>query len=147
MKDIFSHFVERFNKKDSNVPESESNIMEFENKFNIKLPADFRNFLLKYGSVWTPDVLDIIVEKELDFAEVQNFWDIESMTKDKKEEWTSQLDVDLIPFASDCMGNIYAFKADEIGEKKDKALVYFFDHDFDTVEAINESFTDLINEI
>ena len=53
---------------------------------------------------------------------------------------------DLIPFALDCMGNIYAFKTSDLKEEKLTATVYFYDHDFDTIQNASDSFTDLVEE-
>lgn len=77
--------------------------------------------------------------------DVQEFWEIERIIEDKKSEWTSQLATDIIPFASDCMGNIFGFLTADLKLERQTAAVYFFDHDFDTVDKIFESFTDWID--
>jgi hypothetical protein len=144
--EIFKQFVSKYNGKDEINPQTEIQIQKLENEFNIYLPKDWKLFLLNYGSIWTPEILDIIVDDELDINDVQDFWDIEQIEYDKKNEWTSKITTDLIPFASDSMGNIFAFKINDIKTPKESSEVYFFDHDFDTVEKISNSFTEWINE-
>lgn len=74
------------------------------------------------------------------------FWDIESISYDKKNEWTSQISTDLIPFASDSMGNIFGFLSADLKSEHESSSVYFFDHDFDTVDKIANSFSEWLNE-
>jgi len=144
--DLFEQFVKRYNKKDEIDRQDETQIQKLENEFGIYLPEDYKSFLNNFGSLWTPEILDIIVDNELDFYDVQDFWDIERIEYDKKNEWTSKLTTDLIPFASDSMGNIFAFKTDEIKAKAEFSSIYFFDHDFDTITKITNSFTEWIEQ-
>lgn len=146
MKEEFKSFYDRFKKNDSNTPEPKLNIESFEGEYQIKLPDDFREFLSEYGDLWTPNILDLINSNELDLNDVQDFWNIERIKHDKENEWTSQLETDLIPFASDCMGNIFGFKTEELKDSKRTPKVYFFDHDFETIEPVSTSFTEWINE-
>ena len=139
-------FADRFNKSDDAKPSTQVDIDSLENKFQIYLPNDYKTFLLNFGNIWTPDILDIVADNELEINDVQQFWTIERIIYDKQNEWTSQLSTDLIPFASDCMGNIFAFIRHDIKSPSDTASIYFFDHDFDTVEKISNSFTDWIEE-
>lgn len=142
---IFNLFSNKYNKSDDAKPSTQSNIDSLEREFQINLPNDYKNFLLNYGNIWTPDIVDLIVDEDLDLNDVQQFWDIKSIINDKKNEWTSQVSLDIIPFASDCMGNIFAFSSKDLQQKKEIADVYFFDHDFDTVEKIADSFINWID--
>jgi len=144
--EILSEFSNRFNKKDVIKKVSESDIQNLESEFGITLPKDYKMFIKEFGNVWTPEILDIIVDNEIELNDVQNFWDIESISYDKKNEWTSQIATDLIPFASDSMGNIFGFLTADLKTKRESNPVYFFDHDFDTVEKISDSFTEWVNE-
>ena len=139
-------FVDRFNKNDSNKPESEADIVSFEQEYGITLPLDYKEFLKVYGDIWTPDILDLMDDKELDFPDVQEFWKLHQIKKDKNNGWTSQLDTNLIPFASDCMGNIFGFKMNELKGAVDATNIYFYDHDFESIELVSESFTKWIEE-
>ena len=144
--EILREFSNRFNKKDDLKKASESDIQKLESEFGITLPKDYKTLIAELGNMWTPDILDIIVDNQLELNDVQDFWDIESITYDKKNEWTSQISTDLIPFASDSMGNIFGFLSTDLTTENETISVYFFDHDFDTVEKISDSFTEWINE-
>ncbi|MFD2565528.1 SMI1/KNR4 family protein [Aquimarina rubra] len=144
--EILNKFSKRFNKRDDVKKASESEIKNFESEFGIVLPNDFKKFIAEYGNIWTPDILDIIVDNEIELNDVQNFWDIETISFDKKNEWTSQISTDLIPFASDSMGNIFGFLSADLKTEKESSSVYFFDHDFNTVDKIADSFSEWINE-
>ena len=144
--EILREFSNRFNKKDDLKKASESDIQKLESEFGITLPKDYKTFIAEFGNISTPDILFIIVDKKIELNDVQDFWDIESISYDKKNEWTSQISTDLIPFASDSMGNIFGFLSTDLTTENETISVYFFDHDFDTVEKISDSFTEWINE-
>jgi cell wall assembly regulator SMI1 len=139
-------FAERFNKSDKAKPSTQVDIDKLEHEFKIILPNDYKTFLLNFGNIWTPDILDLVVDKELDISEVQQFWSIDEIIYDKQNEWTSHVSTDIIPFASDSMGNIFAFLRHDIKSLTETTDIYFFDHDFNTVEKISNSFTDWIDE-
>lgn len=140
----FKSFYDRFNRNDSNAPELELNIQAFEKEYQINFPKDFREFIAVYGDLWTPDILDLIDDNKLDINDVQDFWSIERIKYDKENGWTSKLETDLIPFASDCMGNIFVFKREELKDSKEISNIYFFDHDFDVIDFVSSSFTEWI---
>jgi cell wall assembly regulator SMI1 len=141
----FRKFADRFNKSTNAAPSTQSDIDKLEKELNIQLPNDYKRFLLSIGNIWTPDILDLVVDKELDLADVQQFWTPDEIIDDKKNFWTKQVSTDIIPFATDCMGNIFSFLASDLRQKTETADIYFFDHDFDTVEKISNSFTVWIN--
>ncbi len=141
----FKQFVERFNKSDDAKASTQIDIDMLEKELKIYLPYDYKTFLLSFGNIWTPDILDLIVDQELEINDVQDFWDIEKIIYDKQNEWTSQVSTDIIPFASDCMGNIFAFLTNDIKSPTETADIYFYDQDFDTVEKISPSYKDWID--
>jgi len=150
MTTVFEKYSDRFNKSSDSKPASNEDVIRIEKALEILLPTDYKQFLQEQGDVWTPDILDIIVDKEIDLNDVQQFWDSERIIYDKQNEWTSKVSVDIIPFASDCMGNIFAFKTSDLKTQRATADIYFFDHDFDIVEKVSDSFTkwlDNYNEI
>lgn len=138
----FKQFVDKYNKNEGIKLATQTEIELLEKEFSIHLPADYKNFITTFGNIWTPDILDIVVDNQLDMNDVQEFWEIERIIDDKKNEWTSQLQTDIIPFASDCMGNIFGFLTADLKVVRQTADIYFFDHDFDTVDKISDSFTD-----
>ncbi|SHJ62600.1 SMI1 / KNR4 family (SUKH-1) [Maribacter aquivivus] len=143
---IFRDFLDNYDSNDDLKKVSSSDVAKLESEFNIYLPNDFKIFLVDYGTPWTPDILNIIVDNEIDLNDVQNFWSIENIILDKKSEWTSKILTGIIPFGSDCMGSIYGFLTLDLKEKKESVPVYFFDHDFDTVTKVAESFSEWIDQ-
>jgi hypothetical protein len=143
--EIFNKFKTRFDKNDDLEKASESDIDKLEKELNIILPNDFKLFLAEYGNIYSPDILDQIVDNEITLSDVQEFWTTERIVSDKQNEWTSQVSTDLIPFASDSMGNIFAFLTSDVKEKKESSAVYFFDHDLDTVEKLTDTFSEWID--
>lgn len=142
--DIFKLFNEKFNKNDNSIPASISQINELEETYQIYLPKDHKIFLLQYGDIWTPDILDIIVDNDLELNDVQEFWSPNAIIEDKKSGFTSMQKDDLIGFASDCVGNVFAFKKIELKSPKQQATVYLFDHDLGTCGIESRSFTTFI---
>src|SRR5262245_41865009 len=128
MKEL-AQFAKRFNKSKDAKPATQIDIQKLEQEFQIFLPNDYKVFFLNFGDIWTPDILDVVVDNELDMHDVQQFWNVDDIIYDKKNEWTSQVSTDLIPFASDCMGNIFAFLRHDLQSSKESAEIYFFDHD------------------
>ena len=141
----FRKFANRFNKSANAATSTQSDIDKLEKELNIQLPNDYKRFLLSIGNIWTPGILDLVVDKELDLADVQQFWTPDEIIDDKKNFWTKQVSTDIIPFATDCMGNIFSFLASDLKQKTETADIYFLYHDFDTVEKISNSFTVWIN--
>jgi hypothetical protein len=137
----FDLFFEKFNKSDTVENTLGSKIDELEKLYHIHLPIDHKDFIGKYSSMWTPDILDIIVDNDIELNDVQEFWSVEEIIEDRKSGFTSIQKDDLIGFASDCMGNVFAFKKAELNIENPQANVYFFDHDMDTLAIEAPSFT------
>ena len=144
--EIFNKFRDRFDKNDNLEKVSESDVKKLNSELNIIIPNEVKLFLTEYGNVYTPEILDLIVDNEIDLWDIQEFWTVERIIYDKQNEWTAQLLTDLIPFASDSMGNIFGFLTAELNEEKESCAVYFFDHDLDTVERVANSFSEWINK-
>jgi len=141
----FNEFSKRFNKNDHTICASDLDLHKLEQAFKIYLPDDFKIFANHFGNLWTPDVLDIIVDKKIEMFDVQQFWEINDIFKYKEEGLTPNTPFDIIPFASDCMGNIFAFLSDRIKDKKETSEIYFLDHDFMTLKKLSNSFTEWID--
>ena len=63
----FRKFSDRFNKS---ANAAQSDIDKLEKELNIQLPNDYKRLLLSIGNVWTPDILDLVVDTEFDLADV-----------------------------------------------------------------------------
>ncbi|MES2543946.1 MAG: SMI1/KNR4 family protein [Bacteroidota bacterium] len=117
-----------------------------EERLKIEFPESYKHFALKYGNIWTPNILELIEEKEIEIADVQEFWNVEQIILDKENEWTSNIEENLIPFASDCMGNIFCFAFKDLTSRKSDCNIYYYDHDFDSVENLSISFEQWIEQ-
>ena len=142
----FETFSSRFNQNENPTMRSEEDIQRLEDLLEIKLPEDFRNFIFHYGDLWTPQILDIIVDEDSEMHDIQQFWPVAEIIEDKRNGYTNQIEEDLIAFASDCMGNIYVFKTSDLKKSCSSATVYFFDLDFNQIEVAANSFTELIEQ-
>jgi len=142
--DVFKSFFQRFNKNKDSNPASLQKVQSLELKLGIHLPTGYYNFLTTYGDLWTPDILDLIDDLDLDLNDVQDFWNIDKIAVDVETGWTSGLEIKLFPFASDCMGNIFGFKFDDMKSKEPTCAVYFYDHDFNELERVSDSFEEWI---
>jgi hypothetical protein len=141
-------FFNRFGVNSQKSPAKPFQLEEFnsmEERLNIEFPRSYKYFALTYGNIWTPNILDLIDEMGIEIADVQEFWNAERIVFDKENEWTSNIE-SLIPFASDCMGNIFCFAVEDLKSKKDDCNIYFYDHDFDTIENLSISFEQWIEQ-
>ena len=144
--DNFQIFSDRFNQNNAIVPVLQSDIDKLENEFKIKFPDDYIGFMIRFGNVRTPDILNIILANDLDLDDIQQFWTINQIIEDKCIGRSSKPKTGLIPFASDCLGNIFGFLAADLQKGIQQCPVYFYDHDFDTMDKLVLSFSALIDQ-
>ena len=92
-----------------------------------RLPDEYRDALLNIGLPRpTGALLHSICEEEVDFADVSEFLAADEMIA-STEAWREMgLPSDKIAFASDCMGNLFAFDGNAPSQN---STVWFFDHD------------------
>lgn len=126
-------------------PVTEADIRIVEQRFDICLPDDYPQAVLRVGLPRpTIALLDAIVDRELDLRDLSEFLDpseIVSVTSDWRD---LGLPGDLVAFATDCMGNLFCFRDANHGEEA--APVFFFDHDTQAVDVIAPSFHQWIEE-
>lgn len=124
---------------------SEHELEGAERSIQTRLPADYRSAVLQFGLPRpSAKLLDAIVDRELDLRDVSDFLsplEIVSVTEDWRD---LGLPEELVAFATDCMGNLFCFcTAAEAGSS---IPVFFFNHDYRTVDVIAPSFTHWIEE-
>lgn len=126
-------------------PVTEADIRIVEQRFDICLPNDYRQAVLRVGLPRpTIALLNAIVDRELDLRDLSEFFkpsEIVSVTDDWRD---LGLPEDLVAFAADCMGNLFCFCNPKDGEEA--APVFFFDHDNQTADVIAPSFNQWIDE-
>jgi len=124
-------------------PVSEADLRKVEWRFGVRLPDDYRDAVLRVGLPRTNlALLSAINERELDLHCVSDFCSPAEVIKETLGWREIGMPANLIAFASDHSGNKFCFDADRLKSSKDgSAAIWFFDHDFDTVELVAASFT------
>jgi hypothetical protein len=126
---------------DPRPPSTMEEITRMESDLNTRLPASYVAFMLAYGGAYTPDVLGLIVDGELDMPEFHDITAIPESIRDTKAYWAAGTSRDLIGFGGDSGGNMFCFKrypAD--AERPDDLPVWFFDQEFVESYEVSTSF-------
>jgi hypothetical protein len=112
-----------------------------EKRYSFLLPESYKQEVLSVGLPRpTAALLNSIVELELELADVSNFLSPVEIVE-RTEGWRDiNLPKNLIAFAADCSGNLFAFET----QSGASATVWFFDHDSGEV---SEAATDFANWI
>jgi len=121
-------------------------LSQIERALGITLPASYRGFVEQYGTPSTAWLLESIVAGKHDLADVASFIDLSQVIETTRDYESAGMQHGCIAIAGDCMGNLFLFrKADCVGEPQD-ASVWFFDHDFVTVEQVAPTFTSWLRD-
>ena len=107
---LYSTFARTFHVGDPPTPATDDELDEIESALNTTLPESFRVFAKSCGSVYAPDILDAVTDRELDHPDIQNFSSAAEIVTDTKGYWDAGMPDNIIGFASDCMGNMFAFE-------------------------------------
>lgn len=115
-------------------PVTAADLEAAERRVGVALPKSYKAALIQNGAVSANiDLLDAIVERGLDVADVQAFLtddDIVTAT----EAWRQLgLPRDCIAFARDSAGNLFCFR-------RGGAAVWYWDHDFRDIENVAPDF-------
>ncbi|MCJ8321063.1 MAG: SMI1/KNR4 family protein [Colwellia sp.] len=139
-------FVKNWGSKQSMVPIDNNDIAELELKLNGFLPDSYKYLISKYGLVHTPNVLTKICDLGSDISEVQDFLSLEDVFSLSKLYEMTGMPKGHVLFASDCKGNMFCFKSTDCASKQTDIPVWFFDHDFRTVNKVSNSFIEWLDE-
>lgn len=140
--DIHRDFIERFHVGERQGPVSEAQLDRIESALATKLPKAFRQFMTKYGPVYTPDILSEIADGNIDHPDIQQVLAPAEAIEGTKGYWAAGMPEDVVGVASDCMGNMIGFRRQS--SVSDDAPVVFFDHDFIEVAQIANSFDEFL---
>lgn len=115
-----------------------------ETQLGGRLPDEYRVALLNLGLPRpTGALLHSICEEGADFADVSEFFTADEMIA-STEAWREMgLPDSMIAFASDCMGNLFAFDG---SAKTQGSEVWFFDHDTGQTSLAAPSFARWIQQ-
>lgn len=134
---IYSTFAERFHKGDNSALVSEVDIAVIEANTKVRLPKAYTAFLMKFGPVYTPDILDIVVLRKSPIIAVQEFL----APADVIESSASIGIKSCVAFATDCSGNVFCFKRLPKAEPRlDDAPIWLFDHETGKSSKVAPSF-------
>jgi cell wall assembly regulator SMI1 len=146
---------------DSGPKLTEKNISEFEKQFNIKLPDDYRAFMLKNNGGtpeedWAFDFVDITTNTKTD-SDIQNFFVIYDEETYKDDDLrksyrilreNGEVPVGILPIADDPGGNLICLSVSD----KNYGEVFFCDHELEdpdtgylVMSVIAESFSKFID--
>jgi hypothetical protein len=116
-----------------------------EQALDTALPLSYREFMQRVGPVYTPDILDGIVARQLEHADIRHVFSPDDVINDTKGYWAAGMPRDIIGIAGDSMGNMFGFGRTRRHEARpDDLPVWFFDHDYVKVESLAESFDALL---
>jgi hypothetical protein len=146
--DIHSAFVKRFSRprRKPITPVSGDDIFSAEKEVGTIFPASFVAFIASHGPVYTPEILDLVVDAQesgpSDFEgwDVADFIALAEIPKTHAMYAKGGMDDSVVPFASDSSGNIFGFRRTTSDNRLDDAPVLFFDHDFCKVSIEADSF-------
>jgi hypothetical protein len=136
--DVFQAFVGKW--VASAEPVSDLALRELENQLKLALPAAYRRFVTQHGTSYCPGLLSAIVDGQHEFHDLQQFVAVGEIAEATAMYESGGMEFGFVGFASDCMGNMFLFKREDCTPGAEDAAVWFFDHDFVSIEAEAPSF-------
>lgn len=145
----FMHALADFAKKWSHPdyppePILAADLQTAEDQLGGRLPDEYRDAVLNIGLPRpTGALLHSVCEEEADFADVADFLGADEMISSTQAWRQMGLPNDKIAFASDSMGNLFAFESTALGQSSE---VWFFDHDTGETALVAPSFGNWIKQ-
>ena len=119
-------------------PVDRASLEKGEREIGFTLPESYKEAVLKVGLPRpTIALLDFICDEELDLPDLSEFHgpaEIAASTTGWRE---AGMPTHLVAIANDCSGNQFAFSTKPSNNEDE---IWFWDHDFDTVELVAGSF-------
>jgi hypothetical protein len=145
-EELHSTFDRLFAARGDRQAISTEELARVEAEMTITFPQAYLDFVTKYGAIYTPSILDLVTGGDSETApegasfDVQQFLNAEEIIKNSKLYWSGGMDSQLVGIASDCMGNMFAFRRKQSEPRNDDCALLFFDHDFCKVHEESSSF-------
>jgi len=136
--ELHRKFVEQFH-IGKTKQETEQSIADCQNQLTSVFPDAYQSFMKNHGECFCPEILNIM-DDDSDVWPLQNIWNIKEVIESTNIYRQGGMPEGFIVFASDCMGNAFCFNQSQ--EKQPDAPVHFYDHDFDKISQLTESFDD-----
>ena len=121
---------------------AEADLRRVEERLGVQLPEDYRQAVLEVGLPRpTIAILDAIVDRQLDLHDLADFYSPTEIIEETISWREIGMPEQLIAFASDGGGNKFCFDANQLKNgSADGYAIWFFDHDFGTVDQVAASF-------
>lgn len=125
--ELYCAFAERFHAGKRLRAATAAQLEEAEAALGVLWPESYRLFAMACGAVYTPGLLDLVLEKKPGFGAVQQFLTPkQSVTETRR--WRLEPAGGCAAFASDSSGSFFAFRQLQ-GPRPDDAPVWLFDHE------------------
>ncbi len=123
-----------------------SELEDAEKTLGVLFPEDYKAGILSGGMPsFTPALLDAIADLQIDLHDLSALNPPDQIVEETLGWREIGLPKNLIVIGYDSMGNKFCFDvADLQSDTVPSAPVYFWDHDFDTVELVGASFPEWI---
>ena len=145
-KSVFTAFVDKWVGTAKASQSVRQNLSQIERALQITLPLSYRGFVEEYGTPSTAWLLESIVAGGHELADVASFIDLPEVVATTRDYEAAGMEPGYVGIADDCMGNLFLFRtADCVGRPQD-AAVWFFDHDFVTVDQVAPTFVSWLRE-
>ena len=144
--DIHADFVKRFavpstSKPERNRPPSDAELAAVETTLNARFPRSYREFVKRYGCVWTPKLDDHLEATGRTVPRpIEEFTPVESMVA--YDQWNASIPQPLLLFAGDSLGDMIGFPKQDA--EADDLPVFLFDHEFNEVIRLADTFDGLL---
>ena len=144
--ELYTHFATQFHCGEQPHLFSQLDLDAVEQALDTTLPLLYCHFMQRVGPVSTPAILDELVARQLQHADLNHLLSPEEVINNTKDYWAAGMSGDVIGIASDSMGSMIGFRRVSRKEiRPDDLPVWFFDHDYLTVECLAESFDALLS--
>ena len=126
------------------TPVDEGLVKSFENKYELKLPSDYKSLLEKYNGIGLYGV------NVYGIKEFKTSYSLEECYLFEHFEVYNKMPLYLVPFSPDGGGNHYCFDVRFINENS--CPIVFWQHDLsydneDVPEVVNDSFSEWMKEV
>lgn len=144
-EDVIRTFVEMWNCNRALRTATPKEIHDTEAAIGLTLPSGYKTLVSVYGNVYTPDILDAVVEQNLDLPNVQNFMLPREALVDTRLYVGAGMPEGYFGFASDCGGSMFCFSLKDLAEGTRDSAVWFFDHDFVDMTRQSDNFLEWLS--
>lgn len=139
--EIHRRFVSRFCPEQPAKQIRENDLIHTEAHLGVLFPDAYRRFIVSYGPVATPSILETMVDAKPGGWDVSWFFAPAECVETTESYRHAGMSDRLVAFASDCMGNVFCFEESTLLDaRRDDAPVWLFDHDYCKDSRLADSF-------